>query len=255
MAGNVGGAITLTLAMNPLDAFTVDDLVELSAALRELGAGTSSMEEVAQRIVRYLYVNLVDATGRSACPLVRFYKTHRFDGLDDELQAVAVETADGPLDGDTRCLVLLATAGVEPGWNDRRSSKYDAAVPLTPGAVNRRGPNVAGLIDALGLDLDFVMRPTPREALERHHQEYRVMHVADVSADNPFSSQRRFIDHYRIRSVLAIGGMLPSGDMFAVGLFSTVTIDDRTADLLRSLSLSVKAAIVRQTFKVFAANT
>ena len=79
------------------------------------------------------------------------------------------------------------------------------------------------------------------------------MHVADVSADNPFSSQRRFIDHCGIRSVLAIGGMLPSGDMFAVALFSTVTIDERTADLLRSLSLSVKAAIVRQTFKVFAA--
>src|SRR3954454_774662 len=239
--------------MDALDAFTVDDLVDLSAALRELGTGTSSMEEVAQRIVHYLYDNLVDGSGRQACPLVRFYKTHPLAGLDDELQAVARETAGEALTAETRCLVLLATAGQEPAWNDRRSSKYDAAVPLLPGAPKARGPNVAGLIDALGLDMEFVMRPTAREALERHHQDYKVMHVADVTENNPFAGQRRFIEHYGIRSVLGIGGVLPSGDMFAVALFSSVTIDDRTADLLRSLSLSVKAAIVRQTFKVFAA--
>src|SRR3954453_8783722 len=97
--------------MNALDAFTVDDLVDLSAALRELGTGTSSMEEVAQRIVRYLYDNLVDGSGRRACPLVRFYKTHPLAGLDDELQAVARETAGGALPGGASWLVLLPRAG------------------------------------------------------------------------------------------------------------------------------------------------
>jgi len=37
-----------------------------------------------------------------------------------------------------------------------------------------------------------------------------------------------------------------------LALFSTVTIDEHTADLFRSLSLSVKAAIVRHTFRAFA---
>ena len=101
---------------------------------------------------------------------------------------------------------------------------------------------MAGLINALGLDIHFVMRPTAREALERHHQEYRVLHVADMSADTPFSAHRAFIEHFGIRSVLGIGGVLPSGDMFAVVLFSGVTIDERTADLLRSLSLSGQRA-------------
>ena len=237
--------------MNALDAFTVDDLVDLSAAVRDLGTGTTSMEEAAQRVVVYLREHLVDSTGQPACPLVRFYKTHRFAELEPELQKIAVDANGAPLDADVRCLILLATAGQLPAWNDRRITAYDAAVPLTPAAMASKRPNVSGLIEALGLDPDFVMRPTARAALERHHQEYRVLHVADMTADTPFSAHRQFIEAFGVRSILGIGGVLPSGDMFAVALFSAVTIDERTADLLRSLSLSVKASIVRHTFKVF----
>ena len=37
------------------------------------------MEDVANKIVNYLYENITDASGKSANALVRFYKTHPYD--------------------------------------------------------------------------------------------------------------------------------------------------------------------------------
>ena len=63
------------------------DIAECSKALGALGAGASSMEEVANRVVRHLYDNLVDpATSQNSCALVRFYKTHPYSQLDGGLQ-------------------------------------------------------------------------------------------------------------------------------------------------------------------------
>jgi len=48
-------------------------------AFRMIGEGAKSMEDVADRIVRYLYDNLIDGeTGQRACALVRLFKTHSF---------------------------------------------------------------------------------------------------------------------------------------------------------------------------------
>jgi len=49
---------------------------------------------------------------------------------------------------------------------------------------------------------------------------------------------------FGIRSVIGFGGMLPSGNLFAVILFTKVPIPRETADLFRPLALSVKLAIL-----------
>ncbi len=47
-----------------------------------MGEGASSMEEVACRIVNYLYGTLINGqTGEQACTLVRFFKTQRMNIL------------------------------------------------------------------------------------------------------------------------------------------------------------------------------
>lgn len=81
-----------------LTNFTKDDMYNCAIALRNMDAGAKSMEQVANRIVRYLYENFVDSrTGKSACALVRFFKTHPYGELTEELQDAAckIEVATG----------------------------------------------------------------------------------------------------------------------------------------------------------------
>jgi hypothetical protein len=71
--------------MFDLAKFTLRDMTELGAVLRKIGDDATSMEEVANRVVRYLYENLVDpGTGRPECALVRFFKTHPYQDLESE---------------------------------------------------------------------------------------------------------------------------------------------------------------------------
>ncbi|HKR07914.1 MAG TPA: hypothetical protein VJS39_01880, partial [Gemmatimonadaceae bacterium] len=48
-----------------------------------------------------------------------------------------------------------------------------------------------------------------------------------------------------IRSVLGFGGMLATGDLFAVILFSTVHVTPAVADRFKTIALDVKAAFSR----------
>jgi len=65
--------------------FTLKDMVETSAALRRMGAEAASMEQVADRIVHYLYDQFVDReTGEKNFVQVRFFKTHPYAELDEE---------------------------------------------------------------------------------------------------------------------------------------------------------------------------
>ncbi len=61
--------------MYDLQTITQAQTAELGNALSGLGSGAQSMEEAANRVVRYLYDNLIDAqSGQKSCALVRFYK-------------------------------------------------------------------------------------------------------------------------------------------------------------------------------------
>jgi len=56
--------------MYSLATFSLSDMTECASELRKLGAGASSAQEVAQRIVSYLYRQLGnDETGRQDCVL------------------------------------------------------------------------------------------------------------------------------------------------------------------------------------------
>ena len=46
------------------------------------------MEDMANKIVSYLYENITDSSGGSANALVRFYKAHPYDQLDQGLQGL-----------------------------------------------------------------------------------------------------------------------------------------------------------------------
>ena len=232
-----------------VSALGLSDLVRLSAALR-VPPSVETMEQAAAYVVRYLYDNLLDKeTGERSCALVRCYKTHPYAALEPELRAFADGMLDGTEEvGDLRCLTLLATAGVEDAWNDRRLSRGHQAIPLPSPEAVERSPMIHGLFAQLGLDLSGLLGagPTPNGV-----KSYDVFHVPDAVRSPFVPDQDGFVVPYGIRSVVGFGGTLPDGEVFAVIFFSRTAISRDTAEQFRTVTGSVGLALLPYLHRVF----
>lgn len=240
MSGGGGSRVTYDLS-----GFTIREMSECGKAMRAMGEGAASMEETAGRIVRHFYDALVDAEGKRACALVRFYKTHPYRDLDGELRSFAEGLLGGaPPSPDMKCLVLLATAGDREEWNSRRRSRGHMAIPLPSEEAVHQAPMVSSLVTQLGIPLGMVIGPQPELLLDLEQRTYNVFHVPEACGSPYIPAQQEFVVPCGIRSVLGFGGLLPSGEMFTVIMFFKVPVDRETAALFKPLSLSVKMALL-----------
>lgn len=235
-------------AVADLGAFRLSELAALGAALRRCGAGAGSLESAAQGIVHLLYDELRSADQRS-CALVRFYKTHPLGALDEDLQAFAKAlVGDVRLSTSTPCLTLLATAGDRAEWNDRRASRQHQAVPLPSEQVVDSFPMISQLIHQFGLQVGTLVDGLDTDLIvELDEKSYNVFYVAEATG-SPHIPAQDFIAEAAVRSAVGFGGMLPSGDLFAVVLFSRTPVPLATAEMFRVLALSVKLAVLPYAF-------
>ncbi|MBI4605696.1 MAG: hypothetical protein HY721_27330 [Planctomycetes bacterium] len=232
--------------MHDLFKFSLTDMSVCGAALRQCTTGAGSMEDVAARAVRHLYHHLVDKrSGERACALVRFFKTHDYGelppGLRTEVQRLV---PDGPVPEKMKCLTLLASAGAKREWNRRELSVGHQVIPLASVEVVVRFPMIAHLVSQLGLDLGVVLQPQAELLLECEQKTYNVFHVEEAAGSSHVPAQAEFVVPYGVRSVLGFGGLLPSGNLFAVILFSRVHISKETAERFKPLALSLKVAVL-----------
>lgn len=232
------------------------DLAEMLRCGRELGRasmGSTTLEDAAARVVRYLYDSCVDEeTGERECALVRFFVTQPYRAMPPEMQDAACRILGCPPSHETmNCLALLATAGEEPAWNDRRRSLGHQAIPLPDVAMVQQVPMLAELFRSLGVDQQALVARD--EALLRSAADgkmYRVFFVPEAEGSPFIPAQDTFVRPYGIRSVLGWGGVLHGGELFAVILFTHVDIPEQSADRFRHIALDVKAALslIGQTF-------
>lgn len=232
--------------MYDLTNFTLRDMTECGIALRKLNAGAASMEEVANRVIRYLYKHLINKqTGENSCALVRFFKTHPYEKLSPELREFANEKlASNSYPPAMKCLTLLATAGVKPEWNFRQKSDGHQTIPLASQYLVENSPMISQLIKQLGLEINTVLEPDPALIVDLEQKTFNVFHVPKAVGSIYIPAQEEFVIPYGIQSVLGFGGMLPSGNIFAIIMFSKLSIPDDTAELFKSLALSVKMAVL-----------
>jgi len=211
-----------------------------------MGTGATSMEEVAERTVRYLYERLHGPGGdEPACALVRLFVTMPFEDLQDE-QRMFVRGILGiePTGEAMKCLTLLASAGVEDAWNSRHSSAGHKALPLPSAESVARSPMIAQLIRQLGVEVSALLASDPRLIVEMEQHTFNVFYVPDAEGSPYIPAQGEFVVPYGVRSVLGFGGVLSSGDLYAMILFSRVAISREVAELFRTLSLNVKVALL-----------
>lgn len=228
-----------------LSRFGLGEMLRCSAELKDVARDATSMGQAAEALVRYFRgAFLMPHSSEPACPLVRFYRTRDFGKLAADEQAFAGRLLDGaPAAPSMKCLQLLATAGDEPEWNSPAESRGHRAVPLPSVEMVRQAPMIAALIEQLGLDLADVLTPSPVLLRALEGKTYNVFHVEDARGSPYIPAQAEFVVPYRVRSVVGFGGLLASGDLFAVILFSRLHVSHESADLFRFLALDVKGAL------------
>ena len=233
--------------MYDLTQFNLQDATAIGTALRTFGQNADSIETVAQRSVHYLYNNLVDpSTGKPACALARFFKTHSYGELPQDLQSYATKSLEqiDTLSPTVKCLTLLATAGEHPDWNDRRTSQGHQVIPLTSAKGVQEIPMMAQLIRSFGLAINTVVAPDPTLLIELERKTFNVFFVSQAAGSEFIPIQTDFVDPFGVKSVIGFGGMLSSGNLFAIILFTKVSIPEATAQLFKTIPLNIKMAIL-----------
>jgi len=239
--------------MYDLSEFSLADMTRCGAELRKMGAGASSMEQVANKIVRFLYDHIVDEeTGERRISLVRLFKTHPYEDLDSDLKRFAVDAlGQEPEVPSTKCLTLLATAGEKEEWNSRLLSKHHKTIPLPSEEMVHAFPMISNLVGQFGLEVTEFLDPSPSMMLDIDQRTYNVFHVGDAVGSEFIVDQESFVIPMGIASTVGFGGMLPSGNLFAVIMFCKAPVDAVVASMFRTISLSAKLALLPFEDQVF----
>ena len=234
--------------MHDIGNFTLKDMAECSGALRTMGAGATSMEETANRMVRHLHDHLLDGkSGEQAFVLARLFKTHPYGDLDEELRAAARNMIGMPSPPPSmKCLVLLATAGARPEWNSRRNSAGHRAIPLPSEQFVNRVPMVRQLVQQLGLEVKTLLQPDPQVIVDLTQKMYNVFYVSGgrrqrlcPGAGGIRHSVRRAV-RARFWGHTSLGKSLHDDPLFRE---SDVPSPD-TAEMFRTLALSIRLALL-----------
>ena len=176
---------------------------------------------------------------------MRFFITYPYEKLDSELRRHTRTVLGGKdlHDPGLRCQTLLASAGIEPDWNDRRRSRRYKVLPLTEQIVDAV-PMYAQVKDIFGIIMNREVSQDPQLLVELEHETYNVLHVMDVPGNPYIPDQEHLVLPYGIRSVLGLYGMLPSCNLFTMLVFSKAQIPRETSEYFKTLALNVKLAIL-----------
>ena len=232
--------------MYSLARFSLLEMTECSAVLRQLGEQSSSLQDAASRAVDYLFRTLGNPdTGARDCVLVRCFKTVSYNRLNPMTQQRVREQLGGiaPFP-DLKCFTLMATAGEEAEWNHVERSHRYRAIPMVSADFVKQFPMFSQLLHQFGLSSSFDVAPEGEWLVDLEEKTYNVFYVPDAVGSPYVPVQEGFVLKYGVKSVLCFGGMLPSRDLFAVILFSRTPVPRDTAALCKSLALGLKASLL-----------
>ena len=232
--------------MYDLATFGLSEMTLVGTALRRLGTDATSLEQASQRAARFFYEEFVEsASGRPGFVLARCYKTHPLGDLPPDLTKFARAVfPNEALDPTTQCLTLLGTFGDEEAWKTRQASSGHKAIPLVSESAVQSLPMVKRLTQALGLESQQVIRPDPSFLLEKDRAGFNVFHVEEALESPYIPAQESFVKAHGVRSVVGFGFVLPPANIFATILFARRHIPPETADLFKTLALSLKLAML-----------
>ncbi|MHC4266995.1 MAG: hypothetical protein ACYSTS_00890 [Planctomycetota bacterium] len=232
--------------MFDLTKFTLQDMSEVGDVLQQLELKAKNIDELSDMMVQYFFDNLVDTqTGEKSSVLVRFFMTYPYSSLDTELQQSVAKMLDGlSVDQNMKCLKLLATAGIQPEWNSTTHSKDHRIIPLQNEEMLKKIFMIYTFIDQMGVGISNVLNPDPKLSSELEGRVFNVYHVPEALGNPHIPAQQEFVVHFGVKSLMGFGGMLPTGNLFALLIFSKTKIPRNTANLFKNIALNVRMAVL-----------
>lgn len=225
--------------------FTLRNLAKCSLVLRQFGRNSASMQETSQKIADYIYQYFYDSErSQNSCVLVRIFKTHPYGELDDSLQASARSLMQNKIPPyEMKCWTLLASAGKEPQCNYADEAP-NIVIPLVNEELVAQMLPISERILELGLDIPTVLGIADEKMLEMEPKLLNIFYIASAK-NSPFIAEKNsLVIPYEVKSVLGIGGLLPSGSLFMVELFFNIKISFKIAEVLNILAVAVKTALL-----------
>ncbi len=232
--------------MFDLTNFSLQDMSNVGDALQQLELKAKNIDELSNMLVRYFYDNLIEQqSGEKSCVLVRFFMTYPYSSLDLELRQLVDKMLGGQLvSQEMKCLTLSATAGVQQEWNSTAHSKEHRVLPLQNEDMLKKNIMVHHFIRQMGIDVSNVLNPDPKLASDLEGRVFNVYHIPDAIGNPYIPVQDEFVVPYGIKSAMGIGGMLPTGNLFALLIFSKTKISSDTANLFKNIALNVRMAVL-----------
>ncbi len=138
---------------------------------------------------------------------------------------------------------MLATMGDNDDWKSRSKSNGHRAIPLASADMVAGIPMTSRLLTRFGLDVGSVIRPDPMLIGDMSAKTYNTFYVPEAVGSPYIPAQDDFVIPNGIKSVLGFGGVLSSGELFMVIMFSKASIPADVAGKFSDIGASVKEAV------------
>jgi hypothetical protein len=134
---------------------------------------------------------------------------------------------------------------VQPEWNSTIHSKGHRVIPLqNEEMVKKIFFMIYEFIDQMGMDISNVLYPDTKLSSELEERIFNVYHVPEALGNPHIPAQKEFVIPFGVKSLMGFGGMLPTGNLFILLIFSKTKIPRNTANLFKNISLNVRMALL-----------
>jgi hypothetical protein len=154
-----------------------------------------------------------------------------------EAEKVAVQTEQA-LSEDAPVLVLMASRGARPAWNDRYASRGHVAIPLASRSFVHSAPMIASLLHELGVEPRSSWPPPLDDSSEG---KMKTFYVFDASTTTDPSGRRTicdegFVREHDVRTVFGVGNGHGTSPAFVMVLFARQHVTRAVADRFKPLA-------------------
>jgi hypothetical protein len=224
--------------MPKIASYSVEEVTRLRARveseLKEIGC----FQQASQKFTEVLYEEL-----SPSAVLFRVFATVEYEKLPPRERDFALTLARSrafleELKPKTPVVTLLGSRGKRPSWNHRHRSERHLAVPLVKASFIKTIPMVSRLMGDMGTGLEWVQKQDQNMIVRSMGQMARVLYVEDALETRTRDGydvipDRSFVEEYKVRTVLALGGAYLNGTVVAVVLFTNERVEsDRVEKLL-----------------------
>jgi hypothetical protein len=209
------------------------------STIKSQAGGANNLQESTQRAMECFHAQFAESV-----VLARTYATVPYKMLPATdrsfVQAVAQDKGQlSILTEETQALSLLGTAGIDPAWCDRYSSKGHLGIPLLSEDFVAGIPMIAGLIHQLGMSVDLYKRLSPSQSAEKFGVFAESFFVSDAAASRDSIGRliipaQDFVQQYEVHTVFGVGGQFAATGMILICIvFTRETLSQTPAWLLR----------------------